>query len=71
MTQQEADRVFFRELKAKIENARANGLRGDIIASDLRSIASDVSKQWHAEGVCRNAERIAQMNAQATAQTGD
>jgi hypothetical protein len=71
MTTQEAERMFRQELDAAIENARANGLRGDIIASDLRSTASKVSKQWNAECDRRNAERIAQMNAEATAQTGD
>jgi len=68
MTQLEAEKMFRQELKEAIEKARKNDLGADTIAYWLRSIASDVSKQWNAECDRRNAERIAQMNAQAAAQ---
>jgi hypothetical protein len=68
MTTQEAERMFRGAIQAAVDNARANGVKGDIIAHDLRSIARDVSKQWNAEMDRRNAEHIAQMNARAAAE---
>jgi hypothetical protein len=64
----EAERMFQQEINAAIENAQANGLDGGHVAYNLRSTASKVSKQWKAELARRQAERIAQMNAQAAAQ---
>jgi hypothetical protein len=58
MTRQEAELMFFRELKAVIATARANGVDGGVIAHDLRSIASDVSRVWKAELDRLNAQHI-------------
>ena len=64
MTSQEAERMLRQELQAAIANAQANGLDGDIIAHDLRSTASDVSKQWNAELDRRNAQYIEEQKKQ-------
>jgi hypothetical protein len=39
-------------------------VRGDIIASDLRSIAHDVGQRWKEGADLRNAQRMERMNAQ-------
>jgi hypothetical protein len=63
MTPQKAEQMFLRDLKSAIDHAREHGVAGDTIAHDLRSIASDVSKQWNAELDRCNAEHIAQLHS--------
>jgi YesN/AraC family two-component response regulator len=58
-SRQESYDCFRQKLQAAIEEARADGLKGDSIAHALRSVAYEVGSQWKAEMDRRNAERIA------------
>jgi hypothetical protein len=65
VTKYNRQRTFRQELWAIIESAQAHGLEGGDIAYTLRSIASDISKQWNAELDRRNAQHIERNRAAA------
>jgi hypothetical protein len=70
MSRKDLSDLRFAVYDAKTKQTTSNDFSPPSLAAQreettmTRSIASDVSKQWHAELDRRNAERIAQMNAQ-------
>jgi len=67
MTRQEIERSFRWALNAAIAAARAGGLEGDAIGWNLRSLASEVGKEWKAEGDRHNEQWKAENEARAEA----
>jgi hypothetical protein len=65
MTNQEAEQRLLQELDMAIMSAWSRGVRGDIIAYELRSAASKVAKEWNTALSRRNARRIEEMSKAA------